>query len=58
MQDTLTEVEFSQSDLIEGIGMAGIVPASDSDWDDVRALGMERDDTGISKHGDVVCPSD
>jgi phosphonate transport system substrate-binding protein len=49
---------MSGSDLIKAIGMAGIVPASDSDWDDVRALGMKRDDTGISKQGDVVCPSD
>lgn len=58
VQDTLTDVEFSQSDLVEGIGMAGIVAAADSDWDDVRALGMKRDDTGISKHGDASCPSD
>lgn len=57
VQDVLTDASLSGTDLVSGIGMSGLVSASDSDWDDVRALGMRRDDTGISKQGDVACPS-
>ncbi len=58
VQDALTDASLAGTDLVNGIGMSGLVSANDSDWDDVRALGMKRDDTGISKQGDVVCPSD
>ena len=58
VQNALTDAALSDSDLVKRIGMSGIVSASDSDWDDVRALGMRRDDTGISKRGDASCPSD
>lgn len=58
VQDTLTDAGLIDTGLVNGIGMSGIIAASDSDWDDVRALGMSRNDTGVSEQGDVACPSD
>lgn len=44
--------------LVTGIGMSGFDAAADADWDDVRALEVNRDDTGILRSGEVQCPSD
>lgn len=53
----LVTLQDTNPELVKSIGMRGIVAANDSDWDDVRALGMAREETGISKEGDAECPS-
>ncbi|WP_082020519.1 phosphate/phosphite/phosphonate ABC transporter substrate-binding protein [Leisingera sp. ANG-M1] len=57
VQEELLLLSEAYPELVKAIGMKGFVQAKDSDWDDVRALGMAREDTGISKQGDVECPS-
>ncbi|MFS4582784.1 phosphate/phosphite/phosphonate ABC transporter substrate-binding protein [Phaeobacter sp. C3_T13_0] len=57
VQTALLGMVTSAPDLVQGIGMKGFVSAEDSDWDDVRALGMARDETGITHKGDIECPS-
>ncbi|WP_282096600.1 phosphate/phosphite/phosphonate ABC transporter substrate-binding protein [Epibacterium ulvae] len=57
VQQEMLSLSASHPELVKGIGMSGLVQAEDSDWDDVRALGMARDETGISKEGDAECPS-
>lgn len=57
VQEEMLFLAETHPELVKGIGMKGVVRAKDSDWDDVRALGMARDDTGISKEGDAECPS-
>lgn len=57
VQTALLGMLTTAPDLVQGIGMKGFVLAVDADWDDVRALGMERDETGISHKGDIACPS-
>ena len=58
VQIALLGMASSEPDLVQGVGMKGFVSARDTDWDDVRALGMDRDETGISHRGDIACPSD
>lgn len=58
IQNALMTISEVQPTLVKGIGMKGFVTAGDGDWDDVRSLQMSRDDTGISRKGDAVCPSD
>jgi phosphonate transport system substrate-binding protein len=58
VQQAMLDVSDEQPDLVNGIGMKGIEAGSDSDWDDVRALEMARDETGISEAGEIQCPSD
>lgn len=57
VQAALLSMSASHPDLVKGIGMKGFVAAADSDWDDVRALGMDREETGIKHEGDIACPS-
>lgn len=57
VQQEILSLTDTHPELVNGIGMSGIVEAIDSDWDDVRELGMARDDTGISKQGEAECPS-
>lgn len=58
IQDALMAIAAAKPELVTGVGMKGFETAQDADWDDVRALGMHRDETGISQAGDAVCPSD
>lgn len=58
IQSTFMRIASDHPELVSGIGMAGFELAQDSDWDDVRALGMAREETGISQAGDAACPSD
>lgn len=58
IQQALMTVSQTRPDVVNGIGMRGLETAQDSDWDDVRALGMTHEETGISRKGDVQCPSD
>ncbi|WP_214644940.1 phosphate/phosphite/phosphonate ABC transporter substrate-binding protein [Tritonibacter litoralis] len=58
LQATLLEIAAETPELVKAVGMGGFEMAADADWDDVRALGMAREDTGISQAGDAVCPSD
>ena len=58
IQSALMTIAEVQPTLVKGIGMKGFVTAGDGDWDDVRSLEMSRDDTGISRKGDAVCPSE
>lgn len=57
IQAALLNMSATHPDLARGIGMSGFVSATDSDWDDVRALGMAREETGIKQEGDIACPS-
>lgn len=45
-------------DLLEALGMSGFVAATDSDWDDVRALGLEPEQAGLDKIEKLICPFD
>lgn len=58
VQHALLGIAAENPDLIDGIGMRGFEIAQDSDWDDVRMLGMTREETGILDQGDVLCPLD
>ncbi|MEM8985216.1 MAG: PhnD/SsuA/transferrin family substrate-binding protein [Pseudomonadota bacterium] len=55
--DSLTGLADSRPELLADLGMSGIVSAVDADWDDVRALGLERNHTEIVEDGDVICHS-
>ena len=57
IQAALVNMSVTHPDLVQGIGMKGFVAATDSDWDDVRALGMDREETGIKQEGEIACPS-
>lgn len=57
IQAALLNMATTHPELVQGIGMAGFVAANDADWDDVRALGMARDETGIKHDGEIACPS-
>lgn len=58
LKATLTDIAAERPELVENIGMAGLQDSSDADWDDVRALNMSPQDTGILSDGSVSCPSD
>ncbi|MBT8154814.1 phosphate/phosphite/phosphonate ABC transporter substrate-binding protein [Epibacterium ulvae] len=58
IQDALMAIAAEKPELVKGVGMKGFEAAHDADWDDVRALEMTREETGISQAGDAVCPSD
>jgi phosphonate transport system substrate-binding protein len=57
IQSALMDVARERPDLIRDIGMKGFEAGGDADWDDVRALSMPREATGILQAGDVTCPS-
>ncbi len=44
--------------LMTSLGMKGIAAADDADWNDVRALGLTKDQTEIVNSGGVQCRSD
>ncbi len=57
IQNAMIDMATDQPELVTGIGMRGLDPAQDADWDDVRALSMTRAETGILEQGSVSCPS-
>ncbi len=57
IQAALVNMASTHPDLVLGVGMKGFVSAKDSDWDDVRSLGMDREKTGIKHVGEIACPS-
>ncbi|MCG8490558.1 MAG: phosphate/phosphite/phosphonate ABC transporter substrate-binding protein [Sneathiellales bacterium] len=48
-------LEGTAEGLLKALGMAGIEPGRNADWDDVRALGLERSHTRIVKDGEAKC---
>jgi len=58
LQTAFMEVSTGHADLVAGIGMSGFELSQDGDWNDVRALDMPRDASGILKEGQLECPSD
>lgn len=57
VQAAFLQIAASHMPLVEGIGMVGLDAAEDADWDDVRALNMTREASGILKQGQLTCPS-
>lgn len=57
IQTALMELSQSHPELAKGVGMNGFEIGEDADWDDVRGLSMDREDTGILNVGDASCPS-
>lgn len=58
VQNALMQIANEHQELVSGIGMNGLEVAADEDWDDVRALGMSREETGIAQGSEIACPSD
>lgn len=57
IQTALLELAQANPELAKGVGMNGFEIGEDADWDDVRGLSMDREDTGILNVGDASCPS-
>lgn len=57
LQAALQEITNSSPELAAGVGMNGFEMAFDQDWNDVRALALGADDTGISVNEISKCPS-
>lgn len=57
IQSALMELAQSNPGLAKSVGMNGFEIGEDTDWDDVRGLSMNREDTGILVAGDSSCPS-
>lgn len=57
IQSAMLEIAATQPELVESLGMNGLEGAAHSDWDDVRALSMSREETGILQQGEATCPS-
>ena len=57
IQAALLAVNQSHPELAKGVGMNGFELGEDADWNDVRGLSMDREDTGILNVGDASCPS-
>lgn len=57
LESAFLEIAEEKPELVEQIGMVGLTSADDEDWDDVRALDMDRDGSGILRQGQVTCPS-
>jgi len=43
--------------LLKALGMSGIQPAGDKDWDDVRSLNLNRNQTEIVVGEQLACHS-
>jgi len=57
IQTALLDLAQANPELAKGVGMNGFEVGEDADWDDVRGLSMNRQDTGILNVGDASCPS-
>lgn len=56
--DALLAVGESAPDLVAALGMTGFQAASDSDWDDIRALGLDDRAAQMLAEGENACLSD
>ncbi|MEQ8734918.1 MAG: phosphate/phosphite/phosphonate ABC transporter substrate-binding protein [Rhodospirillaceae bacterium] len=54
----MQNLDQSHAGLLAALGMEGIEVATNSDWDDVRALNLKADDTDIVLQDSSTCPSD
>lgn len=57
VQTAFTNATGENQQAIHAIGMSGIIPASDKDWDDVRSLGLNKGQTSIVTESEKKCPS-
>ena len=57
IQASFVDISNTLPDLVSGIGMSGLMESTNSDWDDVRALDMPREASGILAEGQLECPS-
>lgn len=58
LQAVLVQIALDRPELVKNIGMSGFQISEDRDWDDVRALNMPTEATGILSDRSVTCPSD
>ncbi|WP_424931001.1 phosphate/phosphite/phosphonate ABC transporter substrate-binding protein [Amaricoccus macauensis] len=58
MQQAFLRIAEENPELVSGIGMVGLQIAADGDWNDVRALEMSHEESGILQEGELTCPSD
>lgn len=58
LQVTFQRLSKTHSDLVTQIGMGGFTGAEDSDWNDVRELGLSQQETEIVQNGNVKCRLD
>ncbi|NVK20341.1 MAG: phosphate/phosphite/phosphonate ABC transporter substrate-binding protein [Methylocystaceae bacterium] len=55
VQNTMMKIAKENPELVKAIGMSGFKKAQNTDWDDVRALNLKNDVTGIIREGQIVC---
>lgn len=58
LQATFQRLSKTRPDLLQQIGMTGFSDAQDSDWNDVRDLGLSQEETEIIQDGSVKCRLD
>ncbi len=58
IQDALDNVDEKAPETLRNLGILAFVAADDSDWDDVRALGLKPEQAGLDQLDQVVCPFD
>lgn len=57
IQKALIRTATEKPALLKALGMKGLEPAQDQDWDDVRGLNLTRAQTEITETGNVRCHS-
>jgi len=57
LQEVLVDISVEDPKILESIGMSGIVKAQDSDWDDVRALSISKEEAQVNDGSDSKCHS-
>ncbi len=55
---TMNAMAQERPALLKGLGMSGLQPAADADWNDVRSLGLTRSQTEIVLDERIICHSD
>lgn len=58
MEKAMVQLDRTAPNLLAPIGVSGFQRATDPEWDDIRALKLTREDTGVSSDGGASCPSD
>ena len=58
VRKTMTDLAEHSPDLVAPLGMKDFEPATDADWNDVRALHITDADSAIVTQGDAPCRSD
>lgn len=56
--EEMTALATERPVLLEALGMSGIQPAADADWDDVRSLRLSQSQTDIALGERIACHSD